>query len=140
MEHVNSKDRISRQPLSTLGKVTVGALLVNACAQFVGVVAHLLLGEGLIVPLLIVGVILLLVAGLAATGMRWTALLGALVVLAVNVLLITQPTNSFALLHPGADVGHFVGIVISLASALVAIVAGIGATMQNDRGSAPPRS
>jgi len=140
MEHVNSKNHISRRPLSQPGKVTVGALLINACAQFVGVVAEVLLGEGVNIPHLIIGVLILLIAGLAATGMRWTLLLSVLVVLAANILLITRPTNSSALLHPGADMGHFVVLVISLASALVAIVAGIGATMQSYRSSAPKRS
>src|SRR5712692_6664928 len=130
MKQVNLKASTPRQQLSTLSKVTVGALLVDACAQFVGVVAELL-NEGVNVPHLIIGIILLIVAGLAATGIRWTSLLGALVVLITTVIIVMQPTNSSALLHHGADVGHFVVMVITLVSAVVAIVAGIAATMQN---------
>ncbi len=130
MEQVNSKARITRQPLSTWSKVLIAALLVNVLAQFVGVVAELS-SEGLNVPHTIIGVILLLVAGLAFIGKRWTGLLGALVALVTTVLVIIQPTNSFALLNPGANTGHFVTLLIILASTVVAIVVGVAVTMQN---------
>ncbi|MDQ2903699.1 MAG: hypothetical protein M3Y81_09120 [Chloroflexota bacterium] len=130
MEQGNSKARITRQPLSTWSKVLIAALLVNVLAQFAGVVAELS-SEGLNVPHTIVGVILLLVAGLAFTGKRWTVLLGALVALVTTVLVIIQPTNSSALLNPGASIGHFVTLLIILATTVVAIVAGVAVSMQN---------
>ncbi len=135
MEQVNSKARITRQPLSTWSKVIIAALLVNVLAQFAGVVAELS-SEGLNVPHTIVGVILLLVAGLAFTGKRWTVLLGALVALVTTVLVIIQPTNSSALLNSGASIGHFVTLLIILASTVVAIVAGAAVTMQNNHHAA----
>nr|MBA2679285.1 hypothetical protein [Ktedonobacteraceae bacterium] len=130
MEQGNSKARITRQPLSTWSKGIIAALLVNVLAQFVGVVAELS-SEGLNVPHTIVGVILLLVAGLAFTSKRWTVLLGALVALVTTVLVIIQPTNSSALLNPGANIGHFVTLLIILATTVVAIVAGVAVSMQN---------
>ena len=129
MEQVNSKARITRQPLSIWSKVLIAALLVNVLAQFVGVVAELS-SEGLNVPHTIIGVMVLLVAGLAFIGKRWTGLLGALVALVTTVLVIIQPTNSFALLNPGANTGHFVTLLIILAATVVAIVAGVAVTMQ----------
>src|SRR5258708_33657887 len=140
MEHVNQKIHVPRQPLSTLSKVTVGALLVNACAEIIPLFLHLL-GEGrLSVPLLVVSVLGLLMAALAASGIRWMPLLGGLVVMVTSTLAISQPENTYALLHPGADRVHFGILVILLASVLVALIAGATATLQNERSSVPQRS
>lgn len=132
MAQINSKAQITRQPLSTWSKVLIAALLVNVLAQFVGVVAELS-SEGLNLPHTIVGVIVLLVACLAFIGKRWTVLLGALVALVTTVLIIIQPTNSSALLNPGANTGHFVTLLIILATTVVAIVAGVVVIMQTNR-------
>jgi hypothetical protein len=140
MEHVNQKTHVPRQPLSTLSKVTVGALLVNACAEIIPLFLHLF-GEGrLSVPLLVVSVLGLLMAALAASGIRWMPLLGGLVVMVTSTLAISQPENTYALLHPGADGVHFGILVILLASALVALVAGAIATLQSERSFATQRS
>jgi hypothetical protein len=104
MKQVN-KVSTPRQPLSTLSKIIAGALLVDACAQFVGVVAEML-NEGVSAPHLIIGIILLVAAGLAFTGKRWTALLGAVVTVITTVIIVMQPTNSGVLIHPSTDTGH----------------------------------
>lgn len=134
MKQVNLKAGITRQPLSTGSKVLIAALLLDVLAQFIGVVAELP-NEGLNVPHTIVGVILLLVAGLAFIGKRWTVLLGVLVALITTVVVIIQPVNSFALLNPGANIGHFVTLLIILASTVVAIVVGVAVGMQNRHAS-----
>jgi hypothetical protein len=138
MKQVNLKASTSRQSLSTTGKVTVAALIINACAEILSLFL-VLFGEGrLSVPLLIISVIGLLMVGLAASGIRWTPLLGGLIVLVTSFLTLSQPANSYALLHPGADAGRFVNMTIILASAVVAIAAGIAATVQNYRRTERP--
>ena len=131
MEHVTQQTKTPRQALSTLGKITLGALLVNVLAQAVGVIAEIAQGEGLNIPHLVIGVLILLAAGLVATGRRWALPLSVVVILVTNILMVIQPTNTNALLHPGASVGHFVTLVISILSTLVAIVIGIRAFLQS---------
>ncbi len=131
MEHTNTQTHATHQPLSILVKITIGALLINVFAQVVGIIAELVQGEGLNIPHLVIGVLVLLAAGLVATRRRWALPLSVLIVLSTNVLLVIQPTNTTALLHPGADVGHFGTLVLSMLSALVAIVVGIRAFLQN---------
>lgn len=133
MKQVNRKARTPRQPLSRLGKVTVTALVVNACAEILPLFVVLFSEGRLSVPLLVISIIGLLMIGLAASGLRWTPLLGGLVVLVASFLTLSQPDNFSALLHPGADVARFVVQAILLVSAIVAIAAGIGAIMQKYR-------
>ncbi len=131
MEHVNTHTHATHQPLSILVKITIGALLINVLAQVVGILAELVQGEGVNIPHLVIGVLILLAAGLVATGRRWALPLSVLIVLGTNVLLVIQPTNTAALLDPGANVGHFGTLVLCILSALVAIVVGIRAFLQN---------
>ena len=133
MKQVNLKASTSRWSLSTAGKVTVAALVINTCAEILPLFV-VLFGEGrLSVPLLVISIIGLLMVGLAVSGIRWTPLLGGLVVLVASFLTLSQPANAYALLHPSADVARFVVQAVLLASAVVAIAAGIAATVQNYR-------
>jgi hypothetical protein len=133
MKQVNLKASTSRRVLSTAGKVTVGALFINACAEILSLFV-VLFGEGrLSVPLLVISVIGLLMVGLAASSIRWAPLLGGLVVLVTSLLTLSQPANFSVLLHPSADTSRFVNMTIILVSAVVAIAAGIAATMQHYR-------
>ena len=138
MEHVSQQTRATHRSLSTLSKITIGALLANVLAQIIGVIAEITQGEGLNIPHLVIGALILLAAGLVATGMRWALPLGVLVILGTNVLLVIQPTNTSALLHPGASVGHFVTLIVSILSALVAIVFGMRAFLQSPQHSTSP--
>jgi hypothetical protein len=122
--HERARTGVSRS-LTQLGRVVVVALMVNALAQFVGLIAELVRGEGLNVPHLIIGVLVAGAAAFAATGKRWGVPIGVFIVLVTNALMITQPTNSTALSHPGADAGHFVVLVIALASTIIAVVVGL---------------
>ncbi len=133
MKQVNLKASTFRRSLSTAGKVTIAALVINACAEILPLFV-VLFGEGrLSVPLLVISIIGLLMVGLAVSGIRWTPLLGGLVVLVTSFLTLSQPANAYALLHPSADVARFVVQAVLLASAVVAIAAGIAATVQNYR-------
>ncbi len=127
---------LSLQPLATLGKLTAAALL-GAALAFATLALMILLATGTIVqPLVFVGVALLIVAGIVATGIRWTPLLGALAGLGTMVGgVFTQQYFVYHLMHP-AEGGPFLLCLLICAFALVAIWAGIGATVQNYRARA----
>ena len=133
MKKADLRASTSRRPLSTAGKVTVAALVINTCAEILPLFVVLLSEGRLSVPLLVISVIDLLMIGLAVSGIRWAPLLAGLVVLVASLLTLSQPANSYALLHPAADVARFVVQAILLVSAVVAIAAGIAATVQNYR-------
>lgn len=121
---------LARQPLATLGKVTVIALVGCACAS-----GFLLLQIGqIIVPIVIVDVFLLIVAALIMTGIRWMPLLGSGDALGTMIGgLVTQQYFSYHLTHPD-QLGLFSAALLVYAFGLVTVVAGISATVQNYRG------
>ncbi len=126
-----TRSSFSRQPLSTLGKLTIAALLGSAilCGllwSFIGADA---------IGLLIFALILLLGAGLSALGFRWTPLFGTLLGGSLLVAFFTRPYVIYHLSQPKEAFNFFVVILLILACAVVAFGAGIGATMQNYRQS-----
>lgn len=123
---------VSRQPLATLGKLTVAALLGEALTYFL-----LLLAIGtFILPLLIVALALLVVAGIVVTGIRWTPLFGALAGLGTMIGgIFSQQYFVYHLTHP-AEGGPFIVCLLICVFALVAICTGISATVQNYNSSA----
>lgn len=120
-----------RQALATLGILTIAALVGDALA-FALLLLTILLGTGaLIMPLLIVSIALFVVAGIAATGLRWTPLLGALAGLGTMIGgVFTQQYFVYHLAHP-AQLQPFVLCFLICVFAVVAIFTGIGATIQN---------
>ncbi len=70
-------------------------------------------------------------AGFVASGVRWAPWLGSLVALAVMVFLFVLPLGASALRHPTADVARFSELVIMYALAVIALVAGVAAAIQN---------
>jgi hypothetical protein len=130
----------SRQPLATLGKLTAAALIGSALA-YATLLLTILLSGAFVLPLLIVAVVLLFVAGIIATGLRWAPLLGALVGLGTMIGgVFTQQYFVYHLTHP-AEVGPFLISLLICVFAVVAICAGVGATVQNyrDRARLGPR-
>jgi len=123
----------SRQPLATLGKLTVAAL-IGAAVAFTMLLLTILLATGaMVLPLLIVAVALLVIAGIVATGVRWTPLLGALTGLGTMIGgVFTQQYFLYHLTHP-AEGGPFLLSLLICAFAIVAVCTGIGATVQNYR-------
>jgi hypothetical protein len=125
----------SRQPLAALGKLTAAALF-GAGLAFATLLLTILLAGAFVLPLLIVAVSLLLVAGIIATGLRWAPLLGALLGLGTLIGgVFTQQYFVYHLTHP-AEVGPFLLSLLICAFAVVAVGAGIGATVQNYRDKA----
>lgn len=136
MQVTTNKGIWSRQPLATLGKLTVAALIGTALA-FATLLLTILLATGAMVPpLLIVAIALLVVAGIVATGVRWTPLLGAFAGLGTMIGgVFTQQYFLYHLTHP-AEGGPFLLSLLICAFAIVAFCTGIGATVQNYLGIA----
>jgi len=132
MKETTHKGILLRQPLATLGRLTVAALMGDTLA-FAMLLLTILLGTGaLVLPLLIVAISLLVVACIVVTGVRWTPLLGALMGLGTLIGgVFTQQYFVYHLTHP-AEVGPFLLSLLVCMFALVAICAGIGATRCRD--------
>lgn len=114
----------SRRPLSTLGRLTVIALLVTTLAY-----AAELFSLGLDPEVTAVVAVLALATGLAASGRPLTPALGALV---AGLILANNPFLLFNLSNPG-NLAFFVAAIIQASATLLAIAAGIGASVQHVR-------
>ena len=116
-----------RAPLSALTKLTIAALI-----SFAGVLvfAQVFLGGQFSLEQTIFVVVLLVVAGVIATGWRWTPLLAAVLCGAImgggSDVIIND------LRHP-ESFRFFASVLFSVVVTLIGIVAGIGATVQNYR-------
>jgi plastocyanin len=133
MQGTTYKGAWSRRPLAALGKLTVVALIGSALG-FATLLLTILLATGaFIMPLFIVAVALFIVAGIVATGVRWTPLLGAIMGLGTLIGgVFTQQYFVYHLTHP-AEGGPFIVSLLICVFAVIAICAGIGATVQNYR-------
>jgi plastocyanin len=128
-EASNGTTIFSRQPLSTLGKLSVTALLGSALSS-AGLA--LLIGLPDNVPLLITTAALLLVAGLVALGLRWIPLLGTLLSGILLTIMSGQPDVIYHMTHPKE--GNFASFVLDtllFAFLVVTLGATLGATVQN---------
>ncbi len=116
-----------RAPLSALTKLTIAALLGLAS---VAVYAKTMVVGPMDLSTAILTAVLLLVAGVIATGRRWAPLLGVL----MSSLPIVGSLNLIIhdLTHPEAF-SLFVIVLLVVATTLVGIVAGVSATVQNYR-------
>jgi hypothetical protein len=125
--------------LSALTKVTLAALLGNALAYTAYQLFALLLSR-VFLPMFFIGSILAIVAaGLVATRWRWTPALGAALVLITSTIFFSVPTIQYYFTHPGNGPAYFIAGVASQACALIAVVAGLCATLQNYRTRASVR-
>jgi plastocyanin len=127
MQETRQKTIFSRQPLAALGKITAALLLGEALAYL-----FLLLAIGVfILPLLIVALALLVVAGIVATGIRWTPLLGATAGLGTMIGgIFSQQYFVYHLTHPTEGMSFLAALLICV-FALSSIYTGISATVQN---------
>ena len=122
---------------SALTKVTLAALLGNALAYTAYQLSSLLSSQGF-VPAFFGGCIpAFLAAGLVATRWRWTPAVGAALVLITSTIFFSQPLLQYHLTHPGYNPAYFMAGVVIQACALIAVVAGLSATLQNYRTSSP---
>ncbi len=117
----------ARTPLAALGKLTVAGLIGIGLALIYLQVALI----GMVIPPLAVFTgISLVVASVVAVGWRWAPLLGAL--WSVFIIIGNQAEIAYNLSHP-TEVHGFAFTLFMLAVALIGLVAGIGATVQNYR-------
>jgi len=79
----------------------------------------------------------LLVAGFVVSRVRWAPALGSGVAFVIATLWLFAPDYQYDLTHPGGNVIDFILLVLILAFGLVAVVAGVRATIQNYRSAAP---
>ncbi|HLZ60539.1 MAG TPA: plastocyanin/azurin family copper-binding protein [Ktedonosporobacter sp.] len=118
---------LSRMPLATLGQLTTIALFGSALAF---AILQILIGV-LVLPLLIITIIDLIVTAIVASGIRWAPLPGALFGLGTIVGgLFSQQYMIYHLTHP-EQVGAFTVSVLIYVFDVIALGAGIGATLQN---------
>jgi plastocyanin len=125
-----------QEPLSTLS----GWLVFTLAAFVVGLVwLQVVVVRGLVPPLvLVLGPPAVLAAiPIVATRWRWAPLLGALCWILLEV--VNRHVTPYDLTHPEAY-NTFAVTLIFLALAVVGVVAGIGATVQNYRGPAEPNA
>lgn len=127
----------ARQPRSVLERIAFWAFLVGGIAGLAGTIALALASGSLSRDLVTTTVCTLASAVILAIGFRWaplvTTLLGA-----YNLYLISvEPYVVESLVHPKTDpqggFGHFVGVVIISAVAIIAFGGSIGAVVQNHR-------
>jgi plastocyanin len=127
MEKAQQKSIFARLPLAGLGKLTIAALLGEALTFLL----LMLSVHTFVLPLLIVGLALLVVAGIAATGIHWTPLIGGLAGLGTLFGgLFSQQYFWYHLTHP-AEGGPFVVSWLIGLCALASLYTGISATIQN---------
>src|SRR5262245_2517201 len=133
MTGMQSRPR-ARKPLAALGKLTVGALI--GLGLLFGYVQTLFGGFDLM--LTGVALTMLIVAGVVATGWRWAPALGAVLGLAIGggLLIPAAGAIAFALAHPTDSM--CLTVVLLLPRLALAIVGGIGATVQNYRSAERP--
>lgn len=121
----------ARQPLATLGRVSVIALCGSAA--LCGILAFSIgLPDGL--NLFIITAVLLICAGLVATGVCWTPLLGTLVSgITVVAMMVATSYPIYHLTHPQADFFSFVLDVLIIVFLVATFCATLSATIQNYR-------
>lgn len=127
----------TRPGLSALGKTTALATLGNALTYFVNLLLVLVLGNVFIPPLLILGLVTLVAAGISLLRFRLAPAISALVVLVAGIGTFTVPINQYHITHPGEGI-TFISDLLILAFAVVAVVAGLATTVQNYRGLERP--
>ncbi len=127
----------TRRSLPVLGKVTAVALLGQAIAIAVQMLTTLLLHGTFDPGFFIIIIPILLVAGFVVSRVRWAPALGSGVAFVIATLWLFAPDYQYDLTHPGGNVIDFILLVLILAFGLVAVVAGVRATIQNYRSAAP---
>lgn len=118
-----------RQPVSTLSKLTIGALVGLAGAL---VYAQAVILQQVDPGLVVFSILMLAVAGLITRGQRWTPLVGAL----LSAMVVAGNSSAVVsdLSHP-ESFHSFAFMITAIALATVGCVSGIGATIQNYRSS-----
>lgn len=130
MKTIEQQGVLSRVPLSFMGWITAGSLVGIG----IGFWLLMLMIGVTVVAIAIIAFASLVIAGLVFTGVRWTPALGAVFGAGVWIGgLSSQQYSLYHLTHP-QEGGPFIISVLIYVLAIIAIVAGSVATMQNYRG------
>jgi heme/copper-type cytochrome/quinol oxidase subunit 2 len=124
---MDRKSARTRTPLAALGKLTlIGLVGLGLCLAYLQAA---IIGM-LIPPLAVFTVVSLVIAGVVGTGWRWAPALGTL----WSIFIIVGNTEeiTYNLAHPN-NTQQFNFTVVILAVAVVGVVAGISAAVQNYR-------
>src|SRR5260370_20359026 len=127
----------ARRSLPVLGKVTAVALCGQAIAIAVQMLITLVLHGTFDPGFFIIIIPILLVAGFVVSRVRWAPALGSGVAFVIATLWLFAPDYQYDLTHPGGNVIDFILLVLIVAFGLVAVVAGVRATIKNYRRAAP---
>jgi hypothetical protein len=121
---------LARQPLSALDKITIGALIAGAVGYGY---LQILIGV-FVLPIVILVIGFLLVAGLVASGWRWGPLATAIygVGIFVGAFVFAPQDTILHLQHPD-EVGPFITVLLGLTGAALAAVTGAFSTWQTLR-------
>jgi len=119
--------------LSAFSRVTQVALLGNALAYTAYQLFAFLINHAFFTAFFIFSIPTVLVAGLVATRWRWIPAMGAVLVLMTSTLFFSPPTIQYYVTHPEYRPAYFFAGVLILACALIVVVAGLSATLQNYR-------
>lgn len=127
----------ARQPRSVLERLAFWAFLVGGLAGLGGTIAIKIVSGSLSWDLVTTTVCTLASAVILATRFRWAPLVSTLLG-GYNLYLVSvQPYVVESLVHPKTDpqggFGHFVGVVIITAVAIIAFGSSVGAAVQNYR-------
>jgi plastocyanin len=127
----------SRQPLSTLGKISFWAYVVTTIAGIGGIIALTIASGAPSRDLVTTTILTVVTALLVVSGIRWLQALGILTGLYILYISVAEPFAFESLANPKViqygGMGHFVGNVIISGLSLVALTANIGETLRNFR-------
>ena len=126
---------LTRQPLSTLGKIAAWCYVLATIASIGGVIALTLTNGAPSRDIVIVAIVSLVITLLIVSGVRWMQMGGALLSVVNLYLLFTEPFVLQSLMEPKTDpqggFGHYIGTILIIANALLAFAALIGTVLQN---------
>jgi plastocyanin len=132
MKTTDQQGVLSRVPLSFMGWLSAGSLVGIG----IGFWLLMMMIGVTVVAIAIIAVVSIVIAVLVFTGVRWTPALGALFGAGVWIGgLSSQQYSLYHLTHP-QEGGPFIVSVLIYVLAIIAIVAGSVATMQNYQGGA----
>ena len=128
MESTGTKQLFKRQSPTTLGWLVIVGLIMTAIPSIViwGTVGNDA------IALLIIAAVMFLGAGIVATGIRWTPLLGSLLGAGMLISSAFQPYVIFHLTQPKeGNFFLFIMILLIIAGSVIALGGGISAIVQN---------
>jgi len=135
--NMTERGLFSRQPLSTLGKLSFWAYVVTMIAGIGGIIALTASTGAPSRDLVTTTILTVVTALLVVSGIRWLQALGALTGLYILYISVAEPFAFESLANPKViqygGMGHFVGNVIISGLSLVALTANVGETLRNFR-------